>query len=125
MLAAPFGRGEEAWMERESERLAGIYDEASEMLAGLESRLGEVGDQAGELLARWDVTKSDDPARITMIHAIDSLAAEASAGLEPVSQLGVQIFNAAGNRLAGKKTVPGPIFSTATTTKYLQPSPLF
>ncbi len=100
ILAAPFGRGEETWEARETEKLTSIYDEASATFAGLEHRLGEVGDEAGALLARWDVSESDDPERIDIIHAIDSLAAAASAGIETVEELGIQVFTAGGHRLA-------------------------
>lgn len=119
ILAAPFGSGEEAWTARETGRLTSVYEEASEMLASLEHRLGEVGDKAGELLADWDITKSEDPARIAMIHSIDSLAAEASAGLEPVSDLGIQVFTAGGDRLAwgGRPRYDGRIDTRADGTK--------
>ncbi|HER43840.1 MAG TPA: hypothetical protein ENO08_05220, partial [Candidatus Eisenbacteria bacterium] len=67
LLAAPFGRGEEAWSGREAGRLTAIYEEAAGMLAGLERTLGEAGSRAAELAVRRDITKSDDPARIGMI----------------------------------------------------------
>ncbi|MCK4550101.1 MAG: hypothetical protein KAU49_08015, partial [Candidatus Krumholzibacteria bacterium] len=119
ILAAPFGSGEEAWTERETERLTSVYEEASEMLTSLERRLGEVGDKAGGLLAKWDITKSEDPARISIIHSIDSLAAEASDGLEPVSELGIQVFTAGGNRLAwgGRPRYDGRIDTRTDGTK--------
>jgi PAS domain S-box-containing protein len=119
LLAAPFGSGEEAWDKRETGRLTSIYGEAAGMLAGLESKLGDVGAEAAELLGRWEITKSDDPARIEMIHAIDSLAASASAGLEPVSELGIQVFNAGGNRLAwgGRPRYDGRQDTRADATK--------
>ena len=46
-------------------------------------------------------------------------SAEASAGLEPVSQLGVQLFNAGGNRLAwgGSPRFDGRIDTRADGTK--------
>lgn len=119
ILAAPFGRGEEAWTARETERLASIYGEASGTLAGLERRLGEAGDEAGALLARWDVSASDDPERIDMIHAIDSLAAAASAGIETVEELGIQVFSAGGSRLAwgGRPRYHGRVDTKADGTK--------
>ena len=128
ILAAPFGRGEETWTGRETEQLTAIYDEASDMFAGLEHRLGETGEKAGELLAEMDVSTSDDPERITMIYAIDSLAAEASAGLEPVSELGIQIFTAGGNRLAwgGSPRYEGRIeMQTDETKLFIARSRLF
>jgi PAS domain S-box-containing protein len=100
ILAAPFGSGEEAWIDRETERLTSIYGEASGTFAGLEHLLGEVGAEAAGLLARWDVSTAVDLERIDMIHAIDSLAVAAAAGIEPVEELGIQVFTPGGHRLA-------------------------
>ncbi|MBD3179105.1 MAG: hypothetical protein GF417_05650, partial [Candidatus Latescibacteria bacterium] len=96
----PFKLERSEWRAEETERLKGIYESAENKLLEIEGVMAETAENAGRMARQVGMDRMERMERAELMRRVDSLAAESSVRIMPLSGLGIQLYSEAGDRIA-------------------------